>query len=78
MAIYTTDARNQEVGFWYNRGTYDNPPSQDQPTTHEDIGIDSGPNAVTTIAPAASKEDSHSRAFLKFHLAWISGPDTDF
>ena len=40
---------------------------QDQPAPQESIGIDPGLYEVTTMAPVASKGDSHSLIILKYH-----------
>ena len=47
--------------------------TQDQPALQEGIEIDPGLSAVTTMIPAASREDSHLQAILKFY-----GPTIDF
>ena len=48
-------------------------PTQDQPKPPEEFGIDSKIGAATTRAPAASQEESHYQAILKFHR--LSGLD---
>ena len=40
---------------------------QDQPAPKEEIGIDPGLIAVTTMAPAVSREDSHPQAIFKLY-----------
>ena len=67
--VNTTDVLNQAGwNIWFYRGPYDNYTTP-RTTSHpqDSIRIDPWLNAVTTIAPATSREDSYSQAILKFH-----------
>ena len=61
--------RTKQVGLWSDRSPYDIYIPQDQPAPKEGIGIDPGLTVVTTMVPAASREDFCPQTILKFNLS---------
>ena len=58
----------QQVGIWSEMGSFWQPhPNQDQPAPPGGFDIDPRIDAAAQRAPAASKEDFHIQAILKFH-----------